>query len=141
MRLDPLGGDDGVRAGLPDRCAQERRLLEVGFDQREAGFSSLLRGDGDDEPREAGAAAEIDPFAEVRRMIEDLQAIGDVPAPDVVERAARNEIVRALPCLQELNEALQVAANDLRCEREAVERIGPGGCIRQRCVRPCPVSA
>ena len=141
MRLDPVGGDDSVRAGCSDRCAQERRLLEVGFDQREAGLPPLLRSDGNDEPREAGAAAEIDPFAEVRRMIEELQAVGDMPDPEVAERAARNEIVRALPCLQELNEALQVAANDLRCEREAGERIGPGGCVRQRFVRPCPVSA
>ena len=72
-------------------------FLRFDFDQREVPLRlRSFDGDRHDQARKAGAAAEIDPFAERRRVLQELQAVGDVPRPDIVQRrAARRDCASA----------------------------------------------
>ena len=68
-------------------------------------------------------------------MVEELQAVGDVPRPDLGERRRRDEIVRALPFGEERDEALEVGARLGRDEAEAIER-SAGAARAQAALRP-----
>ena len=93
------------------------------FNQREMPFRPVLRGERDDKPRKSRAAAKIDPLIESWRMLEKLQAVGDVPRPDIRKRRRRDEVVRALPLRQEGDEALKIGPRAGGEEPEPVESV------------------
>jgi len=92
-----------------DSCcfAQERTFARVGLDQFDPGHTK----DGQDEPREAGTAAEIHEAGRCRWDVgQELCRIEKMAAPDVIER---------------------VAADEIDARRPSVEQIGIGGEARQ----------
>ncbi len=138
MRLDPLVPPRSHSRPV-SRIAARRNAAFLRFDSTsvKCRSGSALRGDRDDEPGKPGAAPKIDPVAEFRRMVEELQAVGDVPRPDVGERRRRDEIVRPLPFSEERDEALEVAlAQSSVTKREAGERIRGRARVTRHCGRP-----
>ena len=75
--------DHRRRAGDARRLAQERRLLGVALDQVDFGAGRVRERAGDHQAGEAGAAAEVDPGPGVRREVEKLERVGDVPGPEL----------------------------------------------------------
>jgi hypothetical protein len=78
----------------PRRFTQELRLSPVGLDEMDLGDAH----DGEHQPRQAGAAAEIgEPHRCRRQMAMELGRIQDMPPPGVRQGRAADKIDRLLP--------------------------------------------
>ena len=76
--------------------AQEGAFARVALDQVDV-KPALLSRDGEDEPGKARAGAEIEPGAGLRREVEELERVGDVPGPDVLQRRGADQVLDRLP--------------------------------------------
>ena len=64
--------------------------------------------DGDDQARKAGAGAEVDPGSEVGwSKAQELGGVGEMPVPDVVDRARRHQVHGLLPLAQQRRVGLE----------------------------------
>jgi hypothetical protein len=97
--LDPGGMDRHRRSGQTGGLAQKGAFAGIALDQIDMP-AELGQADAQHEAGKAAAGTEIEPAPGLRCMIEQLQRIGDVAGPDLVERRARDQILGLLPTLQ-----------------------------------------
>lgn len=98
---------NGRNAERMRTIAQEVRFLLDTFDQMH--FRPTLAGEraGDDEAREAGPRANIEPPPRTGRQAEELQRVGHMTRPDVGQRRSRHQIGVLLHLKQPLHEAIE----------------------------------
>ena len=108
------------------RIAARRNAAFFAFDSTSVKCRAglLLAGDRDDEPGKPCPASEIDPFAKVgRRMVEELQAVGDMPRPDIVERrCARRDCASRCHSRSSATKRSRSCFDRRRDEAESIER-------------------
>ncbi|MDQ3558621.1 MAG: hypothetical protein M3453_05445 [Pseudomonadota bacterium] len=141
MFLDSLSRDLRVRPGLANGGAEEGGLLVIRFDKDESPLRILYCRDRNDKPGKPGAAPEINPDAKFWRVLEELQAIGDVTRPDLPHRGTRDKIMHALPLGQQCDKPIEIRLGARGYETESVQRIACPADFRQRFGRPDPVFA
>ena len=83
------------------------RPFSVAFNEMNGSTGLAGERAGKHEPGKSAARAEIDPDPRLGRKIEQLQRIGDMAGPQMRDRGRRDQIGRALPTQQELDEAIE----------------------------------
>ena len=110
------------------RIAARRNAAFLAFDSTSVKCRSgeVLAGNRDDEPRKTCAASEIDPFAKIRRrMLEELQAVGDMPRPHVIERRLRaTRLWTRCHSASSATKRSRSRLRRIRDEAESIERVG-----------------
>ena len=99
--------DYGGRSGNTLSFAQECGLFHIALHEMDLGSGIARKRACDDESREPGAGAHIDPEARTWREVNELQRIGDVPRPEVRNGRRRDQMCSLLPSQKESDEAVE----------------------------------
>ena len=99
--------DYGGRLSDALSFAQECGLFHIALDEMDLGPGIARKRACDDESREAGAGAHIDPEARAWREVNELQRIGDVPRPEVRNGRGRDQMGALLPGEKQRDEAVE----------------------------------
>ena len=77
--------------------AEEGAFATVALDKADAHSGPLDRRDAEHQPGKAGSRTEIEPSTCVGREGYELQRVGHVPHPDLLQRRGPNEVLHPLP--------------------------------------------
>lgn len=75
---------------------QERAFARIALDQIDRS-TRLGEPDPENKTWKPSAGSEIQPSLPIRRQVKDLERVGDMPHPDLIESGAGDEVLRGLP--------------------------------------------
>ena len=99
--------DDRRRSREPLSLSQERGLFQVAFDEMNGSTWFVSKRAGKHEPGKSASGSQIDPHTCLRRKINKLERIGDVPGPQLRHRGGCNQVDGTLPIQQECDKSIE----------------------------------
>ncbi|SFH06258.1 hypothetical protein SAMN04488020_10699 [Palleronia marisminoris] len=103
--LDPGGDDLRIQAKFPDHPTEENRLALIRFNENNF---RPRPADGNHNSRETSAGPQVRPCFAVPGSLYDLNAVGDMTGPKILDRSLGNQVYLWIPETYQILQPLEL---------------------------------